>query len=135
MDLGDLTGLISRFVHILSAIALLGGVLFARQVLSTAGQSDLVVRYAGVFRAAVGGLLATGLYNLLTKSGLPKGYHMIFGIKFLLALHVFAIAILLGNAGVEEAKRRRWLTGTMISGIAIVALSAYLRWLTTAATR
>lgn len=128
MELGDVVGLISRAVHIASAMVLLGGVVFARHVL-VGGHTDLVVRYAGMFRAAVAGLLVSGLYNLLTKTNLPKGYHMIFGIKFLLALHVFAIAVLLGNAGVAEAKRTRWLTGVVISGTVIVLLSAYLRFL------
>lgn len=128
MELHDSVGIVSRGVHIVSAISLLGGAFFARKVLE--GHSDLVVRYASAFRTAVAGLLLSGIYNLLSKSGVPKGYHAVFGIKFLLALHVFAIAVLIGNAGVEEAKRMRWLTGVCWSGLAIVVLSAYLRYLT-----
>lgn len=132
MELGDVVGIVSRGVHIASAVVLLGGAVFARHVLG-GGHSDLIVRYAGTFRAAVAGLLVSGLYNFLTKTNLPKPYHMVFGIKFLLALHVFAIAILLGNAGVAEAKRMRWLTGVVISGLLIVTLSAYLRFLVNSA--
>jgi hypothetical protein len=54
---------------------------------------------------------------------------MMFGIKFLLGLHVFAIALLVGRTGVDEAKRARMLGGAMYSGLAVAALSAYLRWM------
>jgi hypothetical protein len=46
-----------------------------------------------------------------------------FGIKMLLALHIFA-AMVLYRKGKE-----RTLTGIVISGAAIVAISAYLRWI------
>ena len=125
----DLVGLLSRWVHISSAVTLIGGVLFARQVLRGAAEAELITRYATTLQAAVAGLLLSGLYNLLSKAAVPKGYHMIFGIKFLLALHVFAMAFLVGRPGVEAGKRQRRLTGMVISGILILALSAYLRWL------
>ena len=126
----DLVGLASRWLHIASAITLLGGVLFARQILANAGQLDSVTRSAGIFLFAIGGLLVSGVYNLLAKSALPPGYHAIFGIKFLLALHVFAMAFLLGRPGSDAAKRIRQMTGIIISGALILALSAYLRFLT-----
>jgi hypothetical protein len=50
-------------------------------------------------------------------------------VKVLLALHVFAVALLLGKAGVPNEKRMRMMTGTAISGLAIALLSAWLRWL------
>ena len=125
----DLIGLLSRWLHIVSALTLLGGVLFARQVLRGTAGAELVTRFAKTFLAAVGGLLLSGLYNLLSKTSVPKGYHMVFGIKFLLALHVFAMAVLIGRPGVEAAKRHRQMTGIVISGALILALSAYLRFL------
>jgi hypothetical protein len=48
---------------------------------------------------------------------------MMFGIKMLLALHVFA-AVLLYRKGKERA-----LTGVVISGGLIVAISSYLRYI------
>ena len=125
----DLVGLFSRWVHIASAVTLMGGVLFARQVLRGVAEAELITRYATAFQAAVGGLLLSGAYNLLSKAAVPKGYHMVFGIKFLLALHVFAMAFLVGRQGVPVSKRQRQLTGMVISGALILALSAYLRWL------
>lgn len=75
-------------------------------------------------------LVISGLYNFLLKASTPKPYHMVFGIKVLLALHVLAIAMLLGRPNVPEAKTRRWLTGVVISGLVITLLSAFLRRLT-----
>jgi uncharacterized membrane protein len=129
MAMTDLIGLLSRWVHVVSAVTLMGGVLFARQVLRSAAESELITRYAQVLQVAIVGLLVSGLYNLLSKAGVPKGYHMIFGIKFLLALHVFAMGFLVARAGVDAAKRQRQLTGMVISGGLILALSAYLRFL------
>ena len=129
MEMMDLVGLLSRWVHIASALTLIGGVLFARHVLRGAAEAELITRYATTLQAAVGGLLLSGLYNLLSKVAVPKGYHMIFGIKFLLALHVFAMAFMVARPGVEVGKRHRQLTGMVISGALILALSAYLRWL------
>jgi len=131
VELTDLVGLFSRWLHIASAVALLGGVIFARQVLKSPAESELVTRFAKTFQLASAGLFVSGLYNFLMKvSTLPPGYHAVFGIKFLLALHVFAVATMLGRPGVDASKRQRQMTGVLISGAAILALGAYLRFLT-----
>ena len=131
MELTDLVGLISRWIHIASAVALLGGVIFARHVLTSQAETELLTRYAKTFQLASAGLLLSGLYNFVMKmSKVPAGYHGVFGIKFLLAMHVFAVASLLGRPGVEAGKRQRQMTGIIISGIAILALGAWLRFLT-----
>jgi uncharacterized membrane protein len=130
MEIMDLVCLASRWLHIASAVTLLGGSLFALRLLATdAKLSESVARASKVFLAAIGGLLVSGLYNFLSKPAYPPGYHMVFGIKFLLALHVFAVAFLVGRPGVEGSKRVRQLTGLVISGAVILALSAYLRFL------
>ena len=43
------------------------------------------------------------LYNFLTKKSYPPGYHMWFGIKFLLALHVLSMLILLTRRTSKKA--------------------------------
>ena len=107
---------------------LLGGVLFARQVLTRPGELELVTRYARTLQLAAAGLFVSGLYNFLAKAQLVSPtYHMVFGLKFLLALHVFAVAGLVGRPGLDDAKRRRQLTGVVYSGAAILALGAWLR--------
>jgi hypothetical protein len=50
---------------------------------------------------------------------------VLFGIKLLLALHVFAMALLIARPG--NSRRARMMTGAAISGLAIIAIAAYLR--------
>jgi hypothetical protein len=73
--------------------------------------------------AAIGGILVSGVYIFLSKGPLPPDYQMWFGIKMLLALHVFAVTILYKG-------KRRLLTGAVITGGLIVAIAGYLRWIT-----
>jgi uncharacterized membrane protein len=140
MALDQLLSILLRWLHISSVLVLLGGVIYARYVLHPALQAlpadarrQTAELLAASFRpwilGAVAALLASGLYNLSTKPAVPAGYHMVFGLKMLLALHIFAVAFLLGKPGVEETKRARWMSGIAVSGLIAVALSAYLRWL------
>jgi hypothetical protein len=57
--------------------------------------------------------------------GHTKLYHAVFGIKLLLALHVFAVSILIVQP--NNPRRTRMATGTMISGLVILLISAWLR--------
>jgi len=107
----------SRVIHIAGAVALIGGLFRAQSALVTA--------------LAVAGMFASGLYNLMLRmgAGVPKEYHMLFGLKFLLVLHIAAVSILAAKASTSEEKRTRMLKGVMISGFVVVALSAALRTL------
>jgi len=125
MGSSDIVGILSRWVHVTSAIILLGGVIFARSV----RHAQLFKEYRALATTAIVALFLSGLYNLLTKANTPKPYHMIFGIKFLLALHVFGVGLMSTRANVEETTRQRWLTGVALSGLVVTLLSAYLRWL------
>jgi hypothetical protein len=51
------------------------------------------------------------------------------GIKFLFALHIFAVAVLYTIPDAEAVKRNRWLSGMIASGLIIIAISAYLRFI------
>jgi uncharacterized membrane protein len=126
-----------RWIHIASMTTLLGGMIFWRFVLAPASAklsqaegSAMLDRAAAAFRPltyiAMGGLLLTGIPNYLSKPH-TSFYHMLIGIKFLLVGHVFAVAILIGKA--QNARRTRMATGAMISGLAILAISAWLRLL------
>jgi hypothetical protein len=106
-----------RWLHISSVIVLLGGVFYALVAVGEMARGFKPVAYG-----AIGGILISGVYNFLSKSSFPPHYHMWFGIKVLLALHVFA-AVLLYNG------KRRSLMGIVISGALIVAISGVLRWL------
>src|SRR5947209_7469813 len=107
-----------RWLHISSVVILLGGVFYARMVVGDIGK-----RFKPLAYAAIGGILVSGTYNFLSKSKFPPHYHAWFGVKILLALHVFAVMILY-----REGKTRS-LTGVVISGALILAISAFLRWM------
>lgn len=106
-----------RWLHIASMAVLLGGVFYA---VAIAG--DLAPGFKRVAYTAIGGILLSGIVNFLRRSSFPPHYHAWFGIKILLALHIFA-AILMYRG------KRRALTGVLVSGSLVLVISAYLRFL------
>lgn len=106
-----------RWLHFASIAILLGGVFYARFVVGDLSQAFKPVAYG-----AIGGILISGTYNFLSKSSFPPHYHMWFGIKILLVLHVIAAVVLYRG-------KQRSLTGIVISGAVIMMISAYLRWI------
>ena len=129
-----------RWIHITSVVTLIGGFIFARYALAPAlatvpepERGALGKRVVGNFRPLLYTILVTfigsGLYNYLSKPSYPPHYHMWIGIKFLFALHIFAVAVLYTIPDATEVKRNRWLTGMIYSGLIIIAISAYLRWI------
>jgi hypothetical protein len=119
-----------RFLHIGSAVVLLGGIFYAWN-LSKSGK--LSGNPADGFRPSmlisVLLLLATGLHQLMARmgGGVPKFYHMLFGIKFLLFLHIAAVSIILVKPQTTPEKRSRLLTGLAFSGIGVLLLGTALR--------
>jgi hypothetical protein len=129
-----------RFLHIISAVTLLGGVLAWRfgviPALASLGaearnkvDSAVAAAWRPFVFSAIAGLLVSGIYNFLNKTGLTPAYHAVIGVKFLLVLHVFAVVVLACRP--HNARRARQLTGVAISGVVIVILSAVLRWILT----
>jgi uncharacterized membrane protein len=138
--LGAVLAVLMRWVHIVSVITLLGGMIYARYVLAPAlsglpepQKSDMLARSAEGFRSlillTIFTILISGIYNLLTKPNIPAGYHIWFGIKMLFVLHIFAVAFLLGRSSVPEERRNRLMAGVVISGVLVTVLSAWLRYL------
>ena len=132
----DVISVLMRWLHIASMATLIGGMIFGRFVMAEAAAEfapdqrlSLQDRAAAHFKplvfAAMGGLILSGLYNLFTNLGHTPLYHALLGVKLLLALHVFAIGILVARPGNPRAARM--MAGAAISGLAIIALSAYLR--------
>jgi hypothetical protein len=109
-----------RWLHIASVVVLLGGIFYARFAVG-----NLAPAFKPMAYLAIGGILISGTYNFLSKPSFPPHYHMWFGIKILLVLHIFAATILYRG-------KTRALTGIVISGAVIVAISAWLRWLSLA---
>lgn len=134
--MNEILSYVARWLHIASAITLLGGMIFAAAAwlpaMNSVSESQrqqvsdaIASRFRPWFILAMAGLLGSGFYNYLAKKGMPPAYHMLFGMKFLLALHVFAVGVLALRR--NNAKRSRQTTGVVISGLIIVAISAWLR--------
>ena len=111
----DVLPLLMRWLHIASVVVLIGGVFYARFVIG-----DMAAKFKPLAYGAIGGILVSGLYNFLSKPPQSAHYQMWFGIKMLLALHVFAVTIVYRG-------KQRLLTGIVISGACILAIAAYLR--------
>jgi hypothetical protein len=121
-----------RFVHIASAIVLLGGLFYARVMLLPESVQDraLALRFRPWLIGSALGLLISGLYTYMTRIGhVVPSYHMWAGIKILFALHVLAVALLLARGGMDEARKARLMKGAVASGFVVVLLGGYLRWL------
>lgn len=137
--------IISRFIHISSVVILLGGLFYARQVLVPTfetlpedARANAAAASQSRFRNPLFSLLvlifASGLYNFLTGPKHGRDYQIWFGVKMLLVAHFAATAILwaispYGDVSVKEKRKKRLLSLT-ISGLVIIAISAYLRSLT-----
>jgi uncharacterized membrane protein len=137
--------LLSRILHILGAIILVGGIFYIRTILSPAAEpvgTEQADSYFGGRRASwamwVGVasflLLATGLWNymrFMKTYELAKSYHMVLGIKMLLGLALmFVAAVVAGRSPLAvkfRQKWRMWLNVCLILGVFIVALGAVLR--------
>ena len=127
----DLFPYLARVIHISSAVLLLGGLFYSWNL---SKYNMLPSSPAHGFRPAVWSLVAalflTGTYNLVYKMPVPKEYHMLFGVKFLLFLHIAAVSILLVKPNATPEKRARMLTGLAVSGICVILVSAALRAIT-----
>jgi hypothetical protein len=133
----DYLSLFMLALHIICAVALLGGALAWRfaalpgiELLESQTRARVDNAIASAWRpvaiASIAGLLLTGIYNLMHRPIQTPQFHILFGIKMLLALHVFAVSIL--GARPDNARRSRQLTGIVISGALILIISAAFRW-------
>lgn len=125
-----------RWLHIGSVAALVGGMIYGRAVmLASAGELSpesrkaLEDRAAAHFRrivvAAIVCVTLSGVYNIVSYTGHSTRYHVLLGIKLLLVAHIFASAILVTQPANE--RRRRQMASAAISGLIVIAISAYLR--------
>jgi uncharacterized membrane protein len=148
MDAQFWVNVLSRWLHVASAVVGIGGVVFLRVALMPAmaaqeasvreaAMGPVVRRFKIIVHSAIGLLLLTGTYNLLVV--LPKVrtltyhslYHSILGTKILLALVLFGIALAVLSSppafGNMQKSPRGWVTVLVALGFVILLLSAILR--------
>jgi uncharacterized membrane protein len=150
----DYLALILRLLHILAAITAVGGMIFIRfallPALDTLGDEQrralhdrIRARWSRLIQVSILFLLASGLVNFgmfviaardwpeTWRTSFNTGYQMLFGIKFILALVIFAVAsILTGkSAGTQKIRDnpRFWLNLNLSLALAVVIISGVLR--------
>jgi len=144
----DVIIVLSRWIHVGTAIVLLGGMAFQRFVLlpSVSELSDaehdrlraaVLSRWKKFVHLGIGLLLLTGFYNYLgapTPAAPPiswKLYHPLVGTKILIALVLFVLGSgMVGRstafAGLR-ANPKQTLTVMLLLGAVIVGISGYLK--------
>ncbi len=140
--------LVLRWIHILSAMILVGGTFFLRfslaptlQAQSHELQQSLLTgwrpRWAKLVMLTSGLLLVSGLVNavriIIAYKFSPDGapYHALVAVKLLLAMAIFWIsAVLSGRSSTAEKFRGKmsfWLNVNVILTVLIVALAGYMK--------
>lgn len=138
--------LLSRWFHVLGAIMLLGGAIYFRFVLMPAAKETLddethqklragvIKRWGRILHVLILILLVSGIINFVFAVHLHKGqgaYHMLFSIKFILALLVFGLASMLAGRRSFSQKLQQnaglWLGITIAMGVAIVLIAGYMK--------
>ena len=148
MDWSLVTLVILRWMHILGAIGLVGGVLFYwRAILpetARLSESDrdqrwqaILPNWARLVMICILLLLASGIVNivLMARRGdfksLPSAYHGLLGIKVLLAVLVFGLMSLITGRSAAARRIRRgarmWIAVTVLLGIAVVCIAGIMK--------
>lgn len=131
MSFGEILSLLSRWFHVLSAMLIVGGAYFG----GFASQGNISDEAAHRFRRLSFLLLliflATGIYNFFQKTGpLTTTYHALFGLKVLLALHVWIATMRATKPDTPPADRMRRFKSAVVSGLIVALLGAVLRAIT-----
>jgi len=140
-----------RYMHILGAIALMGGTIFMRfalrpVVVGLPPETKALIheqvrpRWSKLVMLTTLLILVSGITNLALASrynyepifGMPKGYHMLVGIKFLLALPIFAIAALISGRTALAKKMQNnaefWLNLNLTLALVMVLMGGLLKF-------
>lgn len=137
---------INHWLHLSAAMVAIGGTIMLRLVIhplvskmeGEAGeefQRSVRRRVTPLIHGSIAVLLVTGFVNMarVFEGGVPPLYIALFGLKVLLAMAVFTIAVLLTVSSPAldafNAKRGTWMLLNIVLGLAVVLISAWLRWL------
>jgi uncharacterized membrane protein len=147
----DYLFLAMRWLHITSAIILVGGVFYYRfavlpalEPLAEAERSALGLamrrNWVMLVRLAMLVLIVTGLANMIlvpknfdfAEEG-RKAYNILLGVKFLLALPIFFIVDMLnGRSAAAERfrqKSRLWLNIAVFLAVVVIVIGGYVRFI------
>ena len=140
-----LIDILSRIVHVATAITLVGGSVFTAWVLlpsakqlsdeaHTTLRSAVTGRWKYFVHVGIVLFLLSGLYNYIRAMPLHDGdglYHALVGTKILIALGVFFLAeALVGRSAKLEPirqSRAKWLKVLVLLAAVIVAISGFVK--------
>ena len=135
---------ISRIVHVLTAITLIGGSVFMAFVLGPAANAlgdethdklreQVIPRWKKFVHGGIALFLISGLYNYMVMIPKHKGdglYHGLVGTKIILALGIFFIgSALVGRSKTFEgmrAQRPKWLKILVLLAVIVVGISGFV---------
>ena len=137
----------SRLAHIGCAALLFGGLFYLRFIIlpneKTQTENDDLAgrlfgtkrkRWAMVVMLTAALLMASGLFNYMAirkLHELPKLYHMLFGIKFMIALWAFFAASLISGRSDGAVKVRKggnlWFNMAIFATFVVVVMGSFLR--------
>jgi len=139
--------LISRWIHVISATALVGGLVFFRFVVIPVGESGLspdtykdvrdklARRFQMISHLCLLLFLISGFYNYIVVTspnhdGQPI-YHMLFGIKFTFAMATFVIVIMVTSKRARGERMRengrRWFMIALASALVTVMIGGVMK--------
>jgi hypothetical protein len=151
MDATFWLNFLMRWLHIASAVAAVGSILFVRfAVVPALAKMDngrelyaaLEPKFKRILHSGLGLAVLTGLYNYGVVSvaavkrlkethadvGLLSSYHAVMGVKMLLSLALFGLAIaMLKPSDTLPENRKSPLSVNLVLGLLILAIGAYLR--------
>ena len=122
MDMEVVLGVLIRATHLLCITLLAGSAIY-----SWLTDTPIARALKGPILAACALVIVSGGYTLMTKTVTPAGYHMWFGIKMLVVMHILAVHFLLAIQDMPDAKRVRLAKGVAMSSMVAILLSAILR--------
>lgn len=136
---------LSRLVHVGTAITLVGGSLFMLIVLMPSAKeldddahqqlsASVVTRWKRLVHVGVLLFLVSGIYNYMRAIPNHRGdslYHALLGTKMILALGVFFLAAALVGRSAKlqpiRDQRAKWLTVTVVLAAIIVGISGFVK--------
>jgi len=145
MDNLDWLSIVFRWVHIYSAIGIVGGSFFLSQVLLPAAETlpdkehkdlreTVRQRWGKWVHAFVALLFLSGVFNLglvMMNFKVPVYYHILITVKLLLAIAILTIAsLLVGRTGMAMKMRNNlgyWLKINLALAAVLIAISGILR--------
>lgn len=138
--------LIMRWIHIVSAVVVVGSIFFywvalrpvLPRILSEEQQDPfrtaLMRRWKMLIHPSILFFLISGLYNYLAVTRFQHDdqplYHILFGVKFLLAIVVFALALVATSTRAWSVNLRKssGLWGALVlTSLAVVLLGGYMK--------